>query len=291
MAEVSPDRGAFAVRIDAFEDAGAQWELGLSEVARFQFAREATIAGAAEVAELEHSAALFDRDLALDCDARAREETLRRLREYRAHVRGWLGERATQNSVEPAAHVERREGDPALFRLLEEFLASHQLGELEHRFTAAFVTNPRAGEVVKGHAIVLAELGLCPYRGKIVRDPELFSGDWSRSGRAQHLLWRMAFTQELLGSIGAGTLMLYRAVSSERPMTSPRRASLVSATFSKQVAEEHFEGGPKTRAAVLGKQVLPIDRALMTFLETRAMNRQFREAEAVLLADPANQVF
>jgi hypothetical protein len=29
----------------------------------------------------------------------------------------------------------------------------------------------------------------------------------------------------------------------------------------------------------------------MTFLETRAMNERFREAEAVLLADPTNAAF
>ena len=29
----------------------------------------------------------------------------------------------------------------------------------------------------------------------------------------------------------------------------------------------------------------------MTYLETAAMNRQFREAEAVLIADPANPMF
>jgi hypothetical protein len=286
-----PDLGAFTVRIEAFEDAGALWELGLNEVARFQFAREATIAGAAKLAELERSAAHFDRDLVLGCDPDARDDSVRAVRERRAQVRVWLGEQAGQLSADPVAHIDSLNGDPALYGLVEEFLTGHGLAELERGFTAAFVSNPGAGEVVKGHAIVLAELGLCPYHGKIVRDPDLFSGAWARSHRAQHLLWRLALTQELLAGLQASGLMLYRAASSEETLTSRHPSSLVSATFSRAVAEEHFEGGPRTRAAVLARQILPIDRAFMTFLETRAMNEQFHEAEAVLLADPANEVF
>lgn len=39
------------------------------------------------------------------------------------------------------------------------------------------------------------------------------------------------------------------------------------------------------------RQAVEPDRLLMTFIETRAMNERFREAEAVLLADPAGRVF
>ncbi len=53
----------------------------------------------------------------------------------------------------------------------------------------------------------------------------------------------------------------------------------------------HFEGGPTTETALLWRQRVPVARLLMTFLETREMNRQFREAEAVLIADRANRAF
>ena len=42
---VEPSRGCFCVRIEAFEDQGAQWELGLEEIERFQFPRDAPTAG------------------------------------------------------------------------------------------------------------------------------------------------------------------------------------------------------------------------------------------------------
>jgi len=42
---------------------------------------------------------------------------------------------------------------------------------------------------------------------------------------------------------------------------------------------------------LLMRQVVPIERVFMTFLETEAMNRQFHEAEAVLLHEEGNPLF
>ena len=42
---------------------------------------------------------------------------------------------------------------------------------------------------------------------------------------------------------------------------------------------------------MLWRQAVGLDRVLMTFLETAAMNAAFREAEAILVADPANRAF
>jgi hypothetical protein len=63
--------------------------------------------------------------------------------------------------------------------------------------TQAYISNPGSGEVIKGHAIVLAELGLCPFTGKAVRDPATFAGEWDRSRRAEHIVARSGFTRAL----------------------------------------------------------------------------------------------
>jgi hypothetical protein len=291
VVDVAPQRGSFVVRVEAFEDAGARWELFLGEVADFQFTRDAATASDGEIAELERSVSRFDRDLEIDAAESARQASLQRLSRYRESVRHWLRERTTEASVDLDVHIERREGDPMLYALVDAFFAERDLGDVEESFCAAFVTNPRSGEVIKGHAIVLAELGLCPYRGKIPRDPDLFTGRWSRGRRSDHLLWRLAFTQELLQRLGASHLTLYRAAATDGPLPAARPSSFVSATFAREVADAHFEGGPATRVAVLWRQVVPIDRALITFLETRAMNTQFREAEALLVADWTNRAF
>ena len=61
-----------------------------------------------------------------------------------------------------------------------------------------------------------------------------------------------------------------------------RKMPLVSASFSRRVAESHF-GSADAAAGALYRQRLQPGRLFMTFLETGAMTRQYREAEAVLL--------
>ena len=90
------------------------------------------------------------------------------------------------------------------------------------------------------------------------------------------------------------------AVRSDREAPSRTRApaaagslkpgsSFVSATFAPEVAAEHFGGGPTTRTAVMWRRRIPAERVLMTFLETRALNDRFKEAEAVLIAEPGSE--
>ncbi|HET6866787.1 MAG TPA: hypothetical protein VFH80_12790 [Solirubrobacteraceae bacterium] len=69
---------------------------------------------------------------------------------------------ARRTPIDLTRHISRREGDPRLYDLLDEVMTDRGLAELDHDFSATFVTNPASGELVKGHAIVLAELGLCP---------------------------------------------------------------------------------------------------------------------------------
>lgn len=291
VVDVAPERGSFVVRVEAFEDTGARWELGLEDLERFQFARTATPATDAALAELQDGAARFDRELSIDCEQAAREDSQLRLQQRRNEATAWLAARTNELKVDVAEHISGREGHPGVYALLDEFLTEHDLHELEHGFTERFVTNPRAGEIVKGHAIVLAELGLCDYRGKAPRDPDLFAGPWSRLRRADHLLWRLAFTHALWLSLDRCELTLYRAAATDGAFQPLRPATLISATFSREVADSHFQGGPATRVAVLWRQRVPVERALMTFLETQAMNQRFHEAEAVLLADPSNGAF
>jgi hypothetical protein len=288
---LAPEVGAFEVRIGAFEDAGARWLLPLEDVGRFQFALGSGRAAPRAVVELERAVARFDRPLEVAADPAARAATLERLRAERAAVRAWLAPRGVR--VDLDACVAGRHGDPHARALLGEWLAARGGGlhDLERRFAATLVSNPDSGEVVKGHAIVLAELGLCPYRGKVVRDPALFAGAWSRARRGEHIVARLAFVQELLAAAGRETVTLYRGAAVDGPLPEPRPRSLVSATFSRAVAEEHFAGGPATQVAVLWRQAVPLARVLMTFVETAAMNERYREAEAVLVGEPGNRAF
>ena len=83
-------------------------------------------------------------------------------------------------------------------------------------------------------------------------------------------------------------MTLHRAAAVEGPLPPPRPASLVSATFSDAVADSHFDAGT---TAVRWRQALGLERLLMTFLETAALNAPYREAEAILVADPSSHAF
>jgi hypothetical protein len=286
LTRVDPDRGAFEVEIGAFEDAGARWELPLEDVGRFQFAWDGSMAPATVVAGLASALRRFDRAMVVEPDPRVLEETLRRIDRARRELGVELPAR-----VDLAACVEARAGDPELFALLDEVMIARGVADLEQRFATAFVSNPRSGEFVKGHAIVLAELGLCPYHGKVVRDPGVFEGTCSKARRAAHLVTRLAFTRELWSSLVGESVTLYRGAAVDGSLPEPVPSSFVSATFSREVATAHFEGGTATHTAVLWRQRVPGGRLFMTFLETREMNQRFSEAEAVLIGDPANRAF
>ncbi|HTV11367.1 MAG TPA: hypothetical protein VME20_05830 [Acidimicrobiales bacterium] len=289
VTEVKPKTGSFVVRVCAFEDAGAEWELPLYGISAFQFPVGAPRAGEHDLATLRRGRERFDRDLTVDAEPGTRQATLASIAHRREDVASWLAARGPQADI--AARIESREGDPSLYELAEEFFAERGLGELESCFSATFVSNPASGEVVKGHAIVAAELGLCPFRGKVARDPALFSGSWSRGRRGEHLTWRLALVQELWRSFGGEGLACYRGTASETPIEGGTKGSFVSATMSRAVAQAHFDGGPTTGFGAMWRQTLPLERLFMSFLETRAMNTKFREAEVVLIGDPANTVF
>jgi hypothetical protein len=285
---VRPEVGAFVVEIGAFEDAGARWELPLATVSRFQFARDGAVASPDAVAELTRAVARLDRELVIECDPSARQVTERRIEAVRQAIRKRMAELAP---VDLTRHIVARTGDSALYEVLDRIMGEHGVAELDRRFAAVFVSNPGSGELVKGHAIVLAELGLCRYHGMVVRDPDLFGQPWTRARRADHIVVRLAFQRELWSSWDRPTVTLYRGAAVEGPLPAPARSSFVSATLSREVATAHFDGGPTTRTAVLWRQDVPVERLFMTFLETPAMNERFREAEAVLVADPANRAF
>jgi hypothetical protein len=289
LTAVDSQRCEIEVRIDAFEDQGARWRLPAWEITRLQLAQDSKRASPAAAAELHRAVERFNRPLVLEADAAAASHTRRRVAEQRARIRPELARDDVR--VDFQACVQCRQGHPRLYEELARYLAAQDLLDVDRRFCERMVSNPGSGELIKGHAIVLAELGLCRFEGTVVRDPRLFEEPWSRHRRADHLIARMAFAQELWASGVGQPLTLYRAAAADGALSSNRPASLVSCTFSEQVADAHFAGGATIRSAVKWRQAVDPARLLMTFLETAALNDRFKEAEAVLIGDPSNPAF
>ena len=101
----------------------------------------------------------------------------------------------------------------ALWTDLKRYMTEESLWDIEEMFAEQYVRNPNSGELVKGHAIVLAELGIVPFQGKQVRDADLFSGSRNKQRRADHILHRIAFMRELFERAGHSSVILYRGFS------------------------------------------------------------------------------
>jgi hypothetical protein len=283
---VSPETGFFEVEIDAFEDAGARWLIPLESAASYQFAGGGATVSDAGLDDLRDAVARCDVQITITGGRSARDYSERRLHDECARASGWLAEHGAPPAFDPQPYIADCSGWVAAQDWLAGYLASRDLADIEEQVASAYVSNPWAGDVVLGHLVVMAELGLGTLTARQPRDPGVFGGYWRRSRRAEHILARMGFTRALW-SLADGEVPLYRGMAMhDRPETADsagRRSSpLVSASFSRPIAESHFSA-PGAAAAALYRQRLVPERLFMTFLETAAMNSQFLEAEAVLL--------
>ena len=282
---VDPDLGSFEVEVLAFEDRGARWLFEVERVSHFQFPPDARRAGAATVAALKAAVDRFGQSLDIPIDPRTRARTRARLREEERRAAAVLGD-APQR-----IDVGGRLGDDSVQRVLHDYLATRGLADLETRFAQRYASNPSSGELVKGHEIAIARLGLVPYHGTVVRDPHLFAGEWSEERRAEHVVARLGFVRAMLRAAGHDRVWLYRGLTAEGALGVPPARTLVSTTFDRAVAESIAGRGPATVVSVLIGQLVPVDRVFMTFIETAELNGVYHEAEAILLADRRNRAF
>lgn len=280
-----PEIGSWVCEVMAFEDQGARWTLPVESVSRFQFSRGSPRASAEATRRLEVQVDRFATPLVIEPDRDRSGATLADLRQRHLETGVWLQDRETM-LVRPAVEEQMRFGQSEqAVAVFEEFMKARGLLEMDHVLASSWVSNPNSGETVKGHLVVMAEMGLAAFHGGIVRDPLTFAGPWSRDRRADHVLWRLAFLHAMLRAMGRQELELYRGISSDTGIAPSVGRVLESWSFSRQVAESI--AGPFRSDGVHLVQACSVScrRAFMTCLETRAMNRQFLEAEVVLLAE------
>jgi hypothetical protein len=283
--------GFFVVEILDFEDRGGQWELPLENVTRCQFGPASVEASPKDVAAFQEIISRLDHPLEIPVDPAARARADEELARIRRETGGWLERHSAFLRSGSQLDVTGAVSPPDLWADLERYMTEVGLWDIDAAFAEQYVRNADSGELIKGHAIVLAEpLGLVSFHGKQVRDPETFSGSWSKQSRVDHILHRLAFVRELFHRLGLSSVVLYRGWSSPG-VPKPQRRSFLSATFSQEVAMSHFNERDPATTGVLLRQSLPADRLFMTFLETAHMNRQFKEAEAVLLRSNEDAVF
>lgn len=289
--DVKRTSGFFVLEILDFEDKGARWELPLECVDRCQFAQGSTEASKADVALYTEIISRLDRPLEIPADPSRRATSDASIASLRENIGAWLESESTFLRSGAPLDFSGRTGNPVLWTDLERYMKAEGLWDVEETFAEQYVRSFTFGELVKGHRIVLAELGLVSFEGKQVRDTDLFGGSWSKQRRADHILHRLAFVRELFERLGHSSVVVYRGVSCQGQPEARGNASFVSATFSLEIAMSHFNDRDRASTGVLLRQSVPIERLFMSFLETAQMNLHYKEAEAVLLHDSANKVF
>lgn len=274
-----------------FEDVGAIWKLPFWDVSNFRVAPSAKEISCADQKKFGDRCTALNKTQQIAACAADREQTETEIARLEIKIRSWLGQHfadlpvlsgAMTDGVMPCVHWS------AAF---DAFIACADLADIDQAFAAQFASNPNASEMIKGHRIVLAQMGLVGYNGHIVRDPQTFQGAWSRERRRAHIVTRLAFMRVQASMLGLVELAVFRTIYSDGRLSAPRNTGFVSATFSAVVAAALFRSGQKTRCATLSWQQVPTGRLFMSYFETPALSARFQEAEAVLLFDPSNSIF
>lgn len=286
------ESGLAFIEVTGFEDTGAVWEVPFEDVGRFQFRRRGERATGRALEEVQAAITRFDRPLRIDTDPAARRRTSADIGRARARAETFLAERGS--IPKPVAlDTLRRDYLDDVQLAFADFMAGEGAQLVEDSFIAAFVSNPHASEGVRAHRIVLAELGLVPYEGNVLRRARELEGTGDRARRRQHIVARMGFLRALFDRTGLLRIELFRGLALEGALERSRPRTFVSTTFDRTVAESFFgRAGDGAEVALLCRQKVPVERLFATHLETRAMNAgPFRESEAVVLSDPGNAAF
>jgi hypothetical protein len=285
------ETGLATVRILAFEDKGALWDLPYEDVGKYHFRRCSLRASHQAIERIRDAVREFNREMDIRCDSRIREQTLQAVSLERQRAEAWLNEHSRFFQSGNCITAGEPEGSPLLYADTRNYLSERKVWDLEAVFTRQYVSY-MLNEMVKAHRIAIAHLALAPYNGKVLRDPVQTTDLLSLERRATHVIVRMGFVQAVFQRCGFKSVVLYRMESCDGPLHSRRSGTvLTSASFRMDIVQEMSGWSDPNRTVAIYRQAVPIQRLLMTYLETEAMNRPFREAEAILLSDPGNAAF
>jgi hypothetical protein len=278
------DCAMFRWRITAFEHKGRCWDIPAEDVVNYQFSKDSARLDSDRVRSLRSAIWEFQTPLVIDASDEETEETRSAVEETVEEIRGWLRSESEFIASGEGLDLDGRVGPQSLAGDLTRYMTLVGMEEIERRTAENVVLNPYSGEWLKGMEIVLAEMGLVEYRSKVTRTKGVFKGLGAREKRRSYLIHRLAFERALFGLLGTDEITLYRAGKIEVGRTKPPSV-FASYTFNLDVAKSFcdFDRDSVFKSSYLLKRTVPAARVFMTYLETRAMNAEYKEAEALIL--------
>lgn len=278
------ESGMFKWRILDFEDKGNYWEIPFEGIDSYQFEKTSNQLSTDECKRVKLIIEKYKQPLTIVVDENKRQTTEQELKKLEADVVQWLNENSDFVASDERLDFSSNIGPKDLIDAFLRYMKDMGLGEMETRTANQIVLNPGSGEWIKGMAIVLAELGLVSFHGKITRTKDVFLGQGTRENREKYLLHRLAFLRALFHHLNLTEVPLYRGMCSEGDWRKSQK-TFVSFTFSNTVAKSFtdLDGESSIKSAYFLKATVPVTKLFMTYLETRQMNERYKEAEALLL--------
>ncbi len=289
--KIFAEEGMFRWRINDFEDKGKYWDLPLESVDRMQFAQDVAETSNEQTKEFQVIIESLNKRLIIGIDEKKRVATLEKINFEKREIRKWL----TTNSVffksGESFNLESASGSISLADDLIKYMTSVGLGEQEQLTSETYVLNPSSGEWIKGLQITIAKLGLKQFVGSAPRTKNIFEGAGAVELRKRYVIQRFSFIQAMFELLGHTEIKLYRGMSSDGDWQTISERFFSSWSFSKKVAEAFasLEKESSAKHFYLIKRTFPIEKLFMSYVETKAMNNQYEEVEAVIMHDSTDE--
>ncbi|MEC9488089.1 MAG: hypothetical protein UMV23_01170 [Halanaerobium sp.] len=291
--EYFPESAMFRWRIIDFEDKGKYWDLPAEKVKSLQFDPDSSRLGEHELQKVREKIEQFRGELQIEVTREDRQRVNREVARRSATISCWL--EGNSNFFQQVGQLNpgAREGSKLLAADLKQFFREEGLLELEERTAGLMVLNPNSGEWIKGMKIVMGEMGLQPCSVPMPRTEDIFSGIGRKERRREYILNRLGFIRAYFQLLGQKEVVLYRGMAAEGDWGIPNRRTFSSWTFSLEVARSFadLDRSSKFKHSYLVKRSFPVEKLWMTYLETAEMNKQYLEAEAIVLHDNDDRIF
>lgn len=280
------DSAMFIWRITDFEDTGSCWEIPAEQISSYQFYKDSSLLSQEEICIIEERFKALNKPLLIPKTSAAHDETKKAVNLQKRSAQEWIKINSKFYKSNTPLGFDAKEGFPLLFEDLERYLRERGLYEIEKHIAEQYVLNPYSGEWIKYIKIVMAEMGLISYNGTIPRKSDAFTGLSDKTLLREYVISRLAFIQAMFNLNGICEVPLFRGMSSDIDLYDTPQ-TLVSTTFSAETASA-FAGlnqESTSRSAYLVKFSCPVESLFMTFFETKELNRQYKEQEAVIFFD------
>lgn len=277
------ESGMFTWKITDFEDKDNHWLVPFEDIKKYQFHKESNQLSLEETNNIHAIITKFDKPLTILTREEDFKNTESRIERLKLDAINWLRSNSSFLDSGEELDFQSNTGSVKLSNDLMQYMMKHKLDELEKKTADNIVLNPDSGEWIKGMSILLAEMGIVSFYGKITRTKDVFTGIGTKSLRESYILHRLAFIRALFTILDIECTTLYRGMCSEFSWRKSNK-TFMSFTFNNAVAKSFsgFDEENQFKNAYFLKTTVPVSKIFMTYLETDQMNQRYKEAEALL---------